>query len=228
MPRSLALPHMRAAGALYLVIILAGLSSELLLRGPLLADGDAIATADNIRAALPRFRLSLLLDLVMILSDVALACLLYLIFAPLSPVIAVLMSAFRMVQAAVLGANLFNQTMALNLLTLPGDLPGREALALAHLHLQAQGYDLGLAFFGLSCGLLALILLRGPGLPRIIGWLMAGAAPVYLAGAVLRIMAPDMTGLIEPAYLLPVVAELAFCLWLLNARARRDVAPRSS
>jgi hypothetical protein len=49
-----------------------------------------------------------------------------------------------------------------------------------------------------------------------------------VAGAVLRIMAPDMTGLIEPAYLLPVVAELAFCLWLLSARATRGVAPRSS
>lgn len=218
----------RSAGLLYLVIIAAGLGAELALRGPLLAPGDALATAENVRAGLGAFRLSLLLDLVMILCDVALACLLYLLLAPFSPVIAVLMAAFRMVQAAILGANLFNQTMALNLLTLPGDLPGREALALAHLELQAQGYDLGLAFFGLSCGLLAVILLRGPGLPRIIGWLMAGAAPVYVAGAVLRIMAPDMTGLIEPAYLLPVVAELAFCLWLLSARATRGVAPRSS
>ena len=224
MPRSLP----RAAGLLYLVIIIAGLSAELALRAPLLAEGDALATADNIRAALPGFRLSLLLDLVMILSDVALACLLYLIFAPLSPVLAVLMSAFRMVQAAILGANLFNQAMALTLLTLPGELPGREALTLAHLQLQAQGYDLGLAFFGLSCGLLSLILLRGPGLPRLIGWLMAGAAPVYVAGAVLRILAPGAIGWLEPAYLLPLIAELAFCLWLLAGGRGRGDTPRSA
>ncbi|TBX27538.1 DUF4386 domain-containing protein [Nioella sediminis] len=225
MPQSHTPRQAQGAGLLYLVIIIAGLSSELLLRGPLIVQADAVQTASNIQAHLSGFRLSLLLDLVMILSDVALACLLYLIFAPLSPVLAILMSAFRMVQAAVLGANLFNQTMALNLLTFEGDLPGREALAMASLQLQAQGYDLGLALFGLSCGFLALILLRGQALPRWIGWLMAGAAPIYITGAILRIIAPDLMSVFEPAYIVPVVAELSFCLWLLIAAPRR-LTPR--
>jgi hypothetical protein len=225
MPRPI-LPRLAiAAGLLYFVIIVARLSSELLLRGPLLIPDDALQTASNISANMTGFRLSLLLDLVMILSDVALACLLYLILAPISPVLAALISAFRMVQAAILGANLFNQTMALTLLTLPGDLPGREALTLASLLLQAQGYDLGLAFFGVSCGVLALILLQGPGLPRSIGWLMAAAAPVYVAGAALRIVAPGAIAAFEPAYAVPLLAELAFCLWLL-LRAPRAVTPR--
>ncbi|MGI3184856.1 DUF4386 domain-containing protein [Nioella aestuarii] len=225
MPRPILFRLAKAAGLLYLVIIVTGLSSELLLRGPLLAPDNALQTATNISANMTGFRLSLLLDLVMILSDVALAFLLYLLFAPISPVLAALMSAFRMVQAAILGANLFNQTMALTLLTLPGDLPGREALSLANLLLQAQGYDLGLAFFGVSCGLLALILLQSPGLPRWIGWLMAGAAPVYVAGAALRIIAPGGVAAFEPAYVVPLLAELAFCLWLL-LRAAQAFTPR--
>lgn len=218
MPRSVQTRLTRAAGLLYLIIIICGLSSELLLRGPLLVEGDAALTVANIEAALTGFRLSLLLDLAMALSDVALAGLLYLLLTPVSPVLALLATIFRLVQAAVLGANLLNQAMALQRLSVAGDLPGRDLLVQSSLAVQAQGYDLGLAFFAFTCLFIALIILHNPIAPRALGWLMSAAAGVYLAGAALRILALSVVSLIEPAYLVAVAAELWFCLWLLTSR----------
>jgi len=38
---------------------------------------------------------------------------------------------------------------------------------------------------------------------------------VYLAGSFTRFLIPGYASFIEPAYIVPVVAELSFCLWLL-------------
>ena len=73
--------HVRTAGALYLVIILCGLTAEIALRGPLLA-GSPPEIAGAIGANLPQFRLSLLADVIMLLADIALALLFWLPFVP--------------------------------------------------------------------------------------------------------------------------------------------------
>ncbi len=216
MPRPVYPLQARSAGLLYLVIILCGITSDLVLRAPLIASGDAQRTAANILGNLAAFRGSMLLDLVMILSDVALAGLLYLLFLPVSRSLALLMAAFRLVQSAVLAANLIGQASALQILTTGTGWPGQEEMALVHLSMQAVGYDLGLAFFGVSCLLLALVALRADGVPGWLGWLMAAAAPVYVTGAVLRLVAPDWTLAFQPAYVIALVAELSFCIWLLT------------
>jgi hypothetical protein len=38
---------------------------------------------------------------------------------------------------------------------------------------------------------------------------------VYLAGSSLSLLAPRLAGAFEVAYLIPLAAELSFCLWLL-------------
>lgn len=75
----------RSAGLLYLVIIVCGISAEVMLRGPLINLLDARGTAEAILASLGRFRLSIVFDLIMALADAGLAVLLFVLFRPVAP-----------------------------------------------------------------------------------------------------------------------------------------------
>jgi Domain of unknown function (DUF4386) len=54
----------RIAGVFYLLTILTGIFAEIFVRGRLVVDGDAAATATNILAHEPLFRLALVVDLI--------------------------------------------------------------------------------------------------------------------------------------------------------------------
>jgi Domain of unknown function (DUF4386) len=220
----------RAAGALYLVIIACGVFGEVFVRAALVVPGDAAATAGNILESEGLFRLGFAADSLMVLSDVALAVLLYVLLRAVSPTLALMAAAFRLVQSAVIAANLLNHHATL--LVLGGtDAPDalqagqRQALALLFLNLQSHGYDLALIFFGISSLLVGYLVYRAPYLPRALGLLLVAAGLVYLAGSYLRFLAPAHAALFAPAYLVPLVAESGFCLWLLLRGVDRDKWP---
>lgn len=212
----------RIAGALYLVIIICGLWSELAVRTPLAASGTPEALADGILAAEGLFRLSLAADALMALSDVALAGLLFAIFASVGPLLAGLATAFRLVQASIIGMNLMLQYAALQVLQSGVEAPAPVARTLFQLH--GVGYDVGLAFFGVNCLLTGWLVVRSPAFPRWLGWLIGAAGVVYLTGTALRLLAPALAGPFAAAYGIAIVAELAFCLWLLAGGRRKDAA----
>ncbi|WP_212523970.1 DUF4386 domain-containing protein [Actibacterium sp. MT2.3-13A] len=207
------LPRARLAGALYLVIILCGVWSEGVARAALIDHGDAAQTAVNILAGEALFRRALAADAVMALSDVALAALLFALLAPVHRGVARMAMLFRLVQAAILGANLLNLQAAL--LVLKVGAPGAPDWALLFLDLHRHGYDLGLLFFGINCLLTGWLICRSGFLPRLLGAGLTGSGLVYLAGSALRFLAPGLSEGFAPAYLLPLMAESALCLWLL-------------
>ena len=204
----------RLAGALYLVIILCGVWSEGFVRSALIVPGDAAATAEAIGAQMGLFRASLVADLAMALADVGLAVVFLVLLRPCGELLALVATAFRLVQAALIGASL---------VALGGVIPaleqGEDALALGLTAIHAGGYDLGLVFFGVTCFAMCALLLRSGGVPRAICWGIGGSGVVYIAGSLLRILAPDWHAGFQPAYLLPLLSESALCLWLL-IRAR--------
>lgn len=205
----------RLAGLFYLVIIVCGVWAEGVVRSGLIVPGDAAATASNIRAVVGLFRLSMAADMVMLLCDVALAVLLFSLFRPVSRTLALAAMAFRLVQSAVLGMNLLNPAAALLVLDRPDLSAQGDALTLLFLELHAKGYDAGLLFFGVNCLLIGWLIVRSRLFPASLGLLMAGAGAVYLTGSALQFLAPSLTGSFAPAYVLPLVAESGFCLWLL-------------
>lgn len=204
----------RIAGALYVAIIVLGIGSEAFLRAGFLVPGDPAATAANIVAAETRFRLGVAADLIMAHCDVALAVLLFMLLRPAGSVLAGLATAFRLVQAAVIGANLLNLKAALLLLS-GGGAQADAALAATFLELHGNGYDLALAFFGIASLAYGVLVIRSGFLPRAIGVLVFAAGLVYLAGTALVVLAPAAVEVFQYAYALPVVAETAFALWLL-------------
>ncbi len=201
----------RLAGALYLAIIAFGLSGELAVRAMLVVPGDASATSANIAGAEGLFRAGILADAAMAVCDVGLAVVLYLLLRSFTPGLALAAMVFRLVQAAILGAGLTH--LNATLLHLDG---GAAAGVMTALQSHAFGYDSGLIFFGVNCLLMGALLRRVPGTPRVLGPAIAAAGLVYLTGSGLRILAPDWATAFQPAYLLPLLAELWFAIWLLS------------
>lgn len=210
----------RTAGVLYLVIIVLGLTGELVVRSGIVAAGDAPATAANIRGAEGLFRFGFLADSVMLLADIALAVLLYVLLRPVSKTLALLAMCFRLVQAAIIGGNLLHYHAALVALAGPAygiAFPPEQLAAVATLllDLHSHGYDLALLPFGVNCLLLGYLVYRSGFLPRVLGALLAAAGVVYLVGSYTRFLFPAQVEAVAPIYLVAIVAESAMCLWLL-------------
>lgn len=216
---------LRMAGLLYLVIIILGLSAELLLRGPLIDYGSASDTAEAIRASGVAFKLAIVADILMALADAGLAILLYLIFRPFAPALALAAMVFRLIQSVLIAGNLMQMQAAWLLLSGGQDVSGLEAgqveaMALHALNLHAHGYDLGLVFFGVNSLLTGLLIWRSGLFPWLIGAGIAAAGVIYLIGSGLRLLAPDLLELFVPAYGLTILAEGAFCVALLIGRGK--------
>ena len=129
-------------------------------------------------------------------------------------------AAFRLTQAAVLGFNLLLYYAAVLLLSgetyravfTPQEL---HSLALLFLEIHSHGYDLGLLFFGISSLIVGSLVRRSGYLPSMLGYGLITAGMVYLAGSFIRFAVPSDFSIVQPAYVIPLVVELAFCSWLL-------------
>jgi len=212
--------YARSAGLLYLIIIVCGITGEVFIRSSLIVTGDATATASNIINSQGLFKLGLLFDLIMLISDVAIAVLFYALLKPVSKTLALMAAAFRLTQAAILGFNLLNYYAAFLLLN---DTTGVtvfnaqqiNAMALLFITLHSYGYDLGLIFFAFSSVVLGYLLIRADYFPAFLGYGLIAAAAVYLSGSLMRFILPEYLSAMQPAYVIPLLAELSFCLWLL-------------
>lgn len=201
----------RLAGALYLTIIICGLSAELLLRGPLLqGTPDQIASALGANSG--QLRLSLVADIVMLLADVSLALVFFTLLRSISESLALAAMVFRLGQAVLIGASLTALASAPMLLN---DAP-RIAVHMTDLH--AIGYDVGLVLFAANSLIMSVLLWRSK-VPKLIAAGIATSGLVYATGSMARIAAPEWVPMVEPAYLIPLISESALCLWLL-IRAR--------
>ncbi len=81
--------------------------------------------------------------------------------------------------------------------------------------LHGLGYDLGLIFFGVNCAVMAAMLRRAGLAGRLLPLALAGSGLVYLTGSLTALFAPALNAAMQPAYALPLLAETAFCLWLI-------------
>ena len=210
----------KIAGFGWLLIIAAGVFAEFFVRSTLIIPGDAAATANNITASEGLFRLGIAGDLVMLLADVGVALALYVLLRPVNRGLALLAAFLRLMQAAVLGANLLNLVAASLLLSGTGYLatfePGQlHALALMALEAHAVGYDLGLVFFAFALFILGYLFFKSGYVPRVLAVLLSLSGLVYLTGSLVAVLAPVYAPVLEPAYFLPFVAELSLALWLL-------------
>lgn len=214
----------RIAGMLYLTIILSGIFAQFFVRGSLIVPGDAAATANNIVASESLFRIGIAADLIMILCDVALAGFFYVLLKPVDNGLALLAAFFRLVQAAILGMNLLNLFLALQLVDVAGNLTvfGADqmyAQAMLYLDAHSTGYSLALVFFGIQCLVLGYLIVISGYMPKILGSLLIFAGLGYLIDSFASFLLPSYDVYAEIFALIvfvpALIGELALALWLL-------------
>jgi hypothetical protein len=205
----------RIAGALYLLVF--ALGAVALQRVPLIVRADAAATAANILAAEPLYRLSVVASLLASLCYVGVALCLYELFRPVSRPVS-LLAAFFALAGCVVGAAV-SFTLLAPLLLLGGGTnltafssEQLQALALLFARLYAQGESVGFLFFACYCLALGYLAARSAFLPRLLGVLLLVAGLGWLASS--------LAGLLGTAPFLPAPAAAALgqvplTLWLL-------------
>jgi hypothetical protein len=213
--------YARVAGLLYLVIFIVAPFAEFFVRQGLIVVGDPSATAANIRASEGLFRAGFAADLGVFTIEVAQAALLYVLFRPVSHVLALVMAFGRLAQATILGLNLLNMHTGLQLLTAGGALTSFDAaqvngLALVFLNAQSAGYEIGLVYFGLHLAVLGYLIYRSGFLPRWLGILTVSSAIGYFANSFTLFLFPQWADVLAVAVLgAALVGELPLTLWLL-------------
>jgi hypothetical protein len=146
----------RIAGLCYLIVIATGLFSEVFVRQALRVSGDALATAQNIQSHEMLFRWGFVADLINFVVGLPTVLIIYHLFKRVNTYLLQLALIFVIIQTAVIAVNLLNQIAPLLLLGNDTYLntfqPDQLAtLSLLSLNVQAQGYAVGLVFFGFYC-----------------------------------------------------------------------------
>jgi hypothetical protein len=208
-------PRARITGVVYLLYFLTAVIGEFFLRG-LVVDGDAAATANNILAHQPLFRLGFATGLIATACYIAVTALFYDLFKPVSRSLSLLAAFFSLVGCAILAfASLFQLAP---LVVLGGSQylsvfkeEQLRALALMFLELNTQANNICVVFFGVYCLLLGYLIFRSVFLPRILGMGMALAGLGWLT-----FLSPPLANHLSPYNLvLGFLAELSLMLWLL-------------
>jgi len=209
----------RIAGLLYLIVIVAGVFAEILVRGRLMVPGNAAATARNILAHERLFRWGFAAELIAGLCVVPLMMLLYELFKVVNRRVALLAVFFSLVACAVESAALLGHFAPLILLKRgPGLGVSPEllqALAYMSLQMQAIGFAVALAFFGGTMLARGYLIFRSDFFPRIIGVLLAIEGVCYLANSFVDFLAPGIAAAVFAFLMVSGLAEVFLCLWLL-------------
>ena len=210
----------RIAGAFYLLTIITGVFAELFVRGAVVVRDDAAATATNILAHEPLYRLGLAADLIMLVCYIAVTLLFYDLFKPVGRRLSLLAAFFSLVGIAVLAINSLNHLAPLVFLGGAQYLSAFEtsqlqALALASLRMHARGYLISGVFFGIYMLLLGHLIFSSGFLPRILGALMAAGGLCFLTNSFVVFLSPELAARLPDIGMLGGVAELALSLWLI-------------
>jgi hypothetical protein len=214
----------RAAGFVYLIIIISGIFAEFFVRLNIIVAGNALATAANLIASETLFRIGIASDLIMIMCDIVLALFFYILLKAVNNSLALLAAFFRLAQAAVLGINLLNLFFVLQLLSGADYLTvfgAKQLHALVLLFLEGHriGYALGLVFFGFSLFVLGYLIHKSGYIPGILGIMLMLASLGYLIDSFANVLLANYENyktifalvVFTPAF----IAELSLCLWLL-------------
>lgn len=209
-------PNARATGVVYLLFFLTAVAGVFFLHG-IVISGDPAATARNLLAHEPQFRLGLALGLVSNVCYVALIALLYELLAPVSRGVSLLAAFVGLVGCAVQTSGSFLQLAPLvaskggGLVTGAGTAEQVQALALMLFDLYAQAVQVALVFFAVYCILIGYLVARSGFLPAALGVTMAVAGLGWLT-----YLWPPLAGHVS-RYVqgFGILAELALMLWLL-------------
>lgn len=211
----------RIAGFCYLIVIATGLFSEVFVRQTLRVSNDALTTAHNIQTNEMLFRWGFVADLINFVVGLPTILIIYYLFKRTNKLLLQLAVAFVIIQTAIIAVNLLNQISPLLLLSndtyLKTFQPDQLAtLSLLSLNIQAQGYAIGLVFFGFYCLIVGYVLYKSKILPKLFGVLYAVTGLCYLVNSFTMLLSKGFENPLFIYLAIPIfIGELSLCLWLL-------------
>ncbi|MBN2177436.1 MAG: DUF4386 domain-containing protein [Demequinaceae bacterium] len=215
----------RTTGLWYLGLAVTGMLGFLLVRGRLLVDGDAAATATNLvdNETLARFGIAMMFGVVV--TQALAALWFYRLYRGVDAFVAVSLTAFGFVNAiAILVGSVFSAAAldtALDASTAPAGDQASTALLLVEL--EGHAWGVGALFFGLWLIPMGVLAIRSGFMPRPLGWFLVAGGFGYMASAFVAYLAPDAPGAIESILVFPAsVGEMWTIGYLLTIGIRQS------
>lgn len=218
----------KIGGVLYLIIIFLGALGEAVVRGSIVAPGDATATAANLRSMEWLWRLGVAGEVVLLTCAIALALILYVLLRPVSRDLAMVAVFLNLVCIAIEGVAAVSLATALLPVTnaaYASAFTSEQLSVMAMLSVQSHtaGFGIALIFFGVECVVLGYLISRSGYMPRSIGILIQIAGACYVINSFALLLSPPLSSQLFPAILIPsLIAELSLALWLLVKGVRTE------
>ena len=223
----------RTAGLLYLVVVVAGIFAELYVPSQIIVRGDALATANNILASEPLFRMGVAIGLVASIAFLVLPFVLYRLLRDVNGNLAVLMVVLAVASVPLSFASKAHDMDALTLLSGADYL---RAFTTEQLNTQVMlalkaSFNRELVseiLWGLWLLPFGYLVFKSGFLPRIIGILLMIGCFGYLMDSFGRILFPvgyAQIGVSNFMIVPSALGEVGICLWLLIRGVRSGERP---
>jgi hypothetical protein len=211
----------RVAGLLYVLACFHAPFSLIYLPSALMVPGNAMATANRIRASELLLRMGIVSDLVTNIIFIFVVLTLYRLLEGVDPHQAMLMVILWLVSVPIAFINTLNRLAALILLSgadfLSVFAQGQsEAMAMVFLRLYSQGNIVNQIFWGLWLLPFGILVFKSGFIPRILGVLLIIACFGYVASSVIYLLAPHYGPIVSRfMMMLEALGELPIVFWLL-------------
>ena len=211
----------RIAGFLYLSYFVVEILADVFGRSPLIVFGDAATTASNIATHEWQFRIGFVGDLLAGVLFFLAAWALYALLKPVNKNLALLFLLLNLGGVAVRFAIDLNYVAALLLSSGADTLKAfqadqLQALAMAFLYLQKNGYWVSNIFFGAWLFPLGYLVFKSGFLPRILGIVLMVSCITWTTTSLLYLLyVPGYTAITYISFPLGFIAEFGLTLWLL-------------
>jgi Domain of unknown function (DUF4386) len=210
----------RIAGFLYLIVIVGGIFAEIFVRGRLVVEGNATATAHNILTHEMLYRWGFAVEIFYCVCVVPLALIFYDLFKVVNKKVALLDLLLGLTGNVIESVSLLAFFAPLVLLGGGRYLSAfttdqLQAASYLSLKLFEYGFAICLVFFGFDCLMMAYLIIRSTFFPRVIGVLLAIEGLCYLINSFANFLAPQFAARFFPVLAASAIAEISLCLWLL-------------
>jgi len=215
----------RAAGLLYLLVVITAAFSLTYVPSRLIVRGDTTATVNNILASQTLYRMGIASDLLSTTLFIFLALALHRLLKGVNQRQAALMVVLVLIQVPIKFLNVVNEIAALTLLRGPHffsvfDKPQRDALAMLFLHLHEQGIVVSQAFWGLWLFPFGALVYRSGFLPRVLGLWLTLNGLAYLILCFTGLLFPQFYALVFNSAMPAALGQMVMMLWLLIMGAK--------
>ncbi len=215
----------RFAGLLYVLMCVTGLPGLLLIPKMLIVNGDAVATANHLRAAPSLLRLGIASELFHQVVFAYLALALYDLFRPVNRSAATQLVLLVALSVPIMFVNTLNELAALILAGAPPFLatfPRSQLDSLAFLFLRLHGEGIGVVdvFWSLWLVPFGVLVMRSRFLPPALGVLLLAGAAGAMIGAVTSVLPTLSNSAVNAVGQVLALGELPIIVWLVFPGAR--------